>query len=59
MIAYKEPAMEADDQRMRFSSRLQIFRHQDIDADGMFIDGFVAGTVDVEGRKLFRIHGCG
>ena len=51
--------MEADDQRVLFRSRLQIFRDQNIDADGVLVDGFVAGAVDVEGGELVRIQGCG
>ena len=50
--------MEADYQGMFLKSCLQIFRHHDVDTDGMLIDDFVAGAVDVEGGKLFRIHGC-
>ena len=51
--------MEADDQRVLCHFRLQIFRYENIDADGVLVDGFVAGAVDVEGGELLRIQGCG
>lgn len=56
---YHEAAMEADNQRTMSGSWVQIFRYQDVDPDGMMIDGFIAGAVYVEGGELFRIHGCG
>ena len=51
--------MEADHQGMFFIPELQVSRHQDVDADVVPIDGFVAGAVDVEGGELFWIQGCG
>ena len=50
--------MKADHQRILIFSWLQIFRHQDVDADGVLIDGFVGSAVDVEGGELFRIQCC-
>lgn len=51
--------METDYEGILFSFWLQIFWYQDIDADRVLIDDFVAGAVDVKRRELLRIHGCG
>ena len=49
--------MESYYQGMFSISWLQLFRYQDIDANGVFIDDFVAAVMDVERGKLFWIHG--
>lgn len=58
-FAYQKSAMKADHQGMLLISRLQVSRHQDIDADAVVIDDFVASAVDLEGGELVWIQGCG
>ena len=52
-VAYQKLAMETDHQRTFLRSWVQILGYQDVDADGVLIDDFVAGAVNVEGGELF------
>ena len=52
-VAYQKASMETDYQRTFLSFCFQIFWHQDVDANRMLIDDFVAGAVNMERGELF------